>query len=117
VRHRIVLVGLCLLAACSGEDTEARARKAEQKIRESIPDVVGRALEQKVTPDQVKRAQQALTVVHEYMGEVNGVLDPVTVNAIQAFQRAQGLEADGILNPRTERRLQEVAAQAATPKS
>jgi len=116
MRARVVLLGLSLLVACTQEDSESRARKAEQKIRESIPDVVGRALEQKVTPEQVKRAQQALTVVHEYMGEVNGVLDPVTVNAIQAFQRAQGLEADGILTARTERRLQEVAAQAATPK-
>jgi len=116
MRLRIILVGLLLAAACTQQDSEERARKAEQKIRESIPDVVGRALEQKVTPEQVKRAQQALTDLHEYMGEVNGVIDPVTVNAIQAFQRAQGLEADGILTARTERRLQEVAAQAATPK-
>src|SRR5512139_1061164 len=99
MRRCVVLVGLLLVAACTQQDSESRAREVEQKMRESIPDVVGRALEQKVTPDQVKRAQQALTVVHEYMGEVNGVLDPVTVNAIQAFQRAQGLEADGILNP------------------
>lgn len=117
MRPRIVLVGLLLVAACTGQDSESRARKAEQKIRESIPDVVGRALDQKVTPDQVKSAQQALTVVHEYMGEVNGVLDPVTVNAIQAFQRAQGFEADGLLTARTERRLQDVAAQVATPNS
>jgi len=117
MRRRIVLIGLLLAAACKQQDSESRAREAEQKIRESIPDVVGRALEQKVTPDQVKRAQQALTDLREYMGDVNGVLDPVTVNAIQAFQRAQGLEADGILNARTERRLQEVAAQAVTPKS
>jgi peptidoglycan hydrolase-like protein with peptidoglycan-binding domain len=117
MRHRIVLVGLLLVAACTGQDGELRAREAEQKIRESIPDVVGRALDQKVTPEQVKGAQQALTVVHEYMGEVNGVLDAVTVNAIQAFQRAQGLQADGLLTARTERRLQEAAAQASTPTS
>lgn len=117
MRRRIVLVGLCLVAACTGQDSESRAREAEQKIRESLPDVVGRALDQKVSPEQVKGAQQALTIVHEYKGEVNGVLDAVTVNAIQAFQRAHDLKADGLLTARTERRLQEAAALASTPKS
>src|SRR5258708_3692891 len=98
---RTVLVtsmAVLLLIRCSNESSEQRAREAAERIKESIPDVEARALEQKVTPEQVQRAQAALTAVHEYLGEVNGKLDAVTVNAVEAFQHAHGLPADGILN-------------------
>ena len=82
-----------------------RAREAAEKIKESIPDVEARALAQKTTPEQVKQAQEALKKVHEYLGEANGKLDAVTVNSIEAFQRAHGLKADGILNEKNAARL------------
>ncbi|MFQ5667896.1 MAG: peptidoglycan-binding protein [Candidatus Binatia bacterium] len=107
----VILAALLVLGACSSHGVEERARQAEKKIKASIPDVEGRALAQKTTPEQVKRAQAALTVANEYQGEINGQLDAVTVNAIEAFQRSRGIKADGILNEKTERSLQAVLAR------
>jgi peptidoglycan hydrolase-like protein with peptidoglycan-binding domain len=56
--------------------------------------------------------QENLTAIHEYQGEISGKFDSVTVNAIQAFQRASGLEDNGIVDARTRERLQAAAAQA-----
>jgi peptidoglycan hydrolase-like protein with peptidoglycan-binding domain len=111
-RTLLILFTFGALAGCTGQNAESRAREAEKKIKEAIPDVVGAALEQKATPEQVKRAQDELKVLSEYLGESTGKLDAVTVSAIQAFQRTQGLKADGILSDRTMRLLQEAAAKA-----
>ncbi len=112
---RRTLVGctaVLLLAACNGHTAETRAREAAEKIKESMPDVEAKALAQKVDAAQVQQAQEALRKVHEYLGEADGKLDAVTVNSIEAFQRAHGLTADGILNEKTQRTLQEAAAKS-----
>lgn len=103
---------ILLLGGCSDADVESRAREAAEKIKESMPDVEAKAMAQKTTPEDVKLAQQALTAVHEYMGEIHGELDAVTVNAIQAFQKTHGLKADGLLSDKTKSLLRE-----ALPKS
>jgi murein L,D-transpeptidase YcbB/YkuD len=99
-----------LLAGCSRESLEERARKQAEKVIEGMGEKENRALAQQVTPEQVRQAQEALTRAHEYMGEVNGTLDAVTINAIEAFQRAHGLTDTGILNKKTQRLLQEELA-------
>lgn len=111
-RTLLILFTLSAMAGCTGQNAETRGREAEKKIKEGIPDVVGAALEQKSTPEQVKRAQDELKVLSEYLGEATGKLDAVTVSAIQAFQRTQGLKADGMLTDKTMRLLQEAAAKA-----
>ncbi len=116
MRRTLIILTLTALAACSGKDAETRAREAEKKIKDSIPDVVGAALAQKATQEQIKQAQEELKVLSEYLGEPTGQLDAVTVSAIQAFQRTQGLKADGMLTGKTMRLLQEAAAKGA-PKS
>ena len=108
-RTLIILAALCALAACTGKDAETRAREAEKKIKDSIPDIVGAAVAQKASPDQVKLAQEELKTLSEYLGEPDGKLDAVTVSAIQAFQRTQGLKADGMLTDKTMRLLQDAA--------
>jgi len=113
----VVVIGigmLLLLPGCSKESTEARARAAAEKAKESLPDVEAKALAQNIPPDKLKRIQEALTAVHEYQGEINGELDAVTVNAIEAFQRRRGLRSNGILTQKTERLLNEVLAQKKT---
>ncbi len=111
-RAIVTLVAATALAGCTGQNAETRAREAEKKIKESIPDVVGDAVAQQASPEKIKRAQENLKALNEYLGEANGKLDAVTVSAIQAFQRTQGLKADGILTDKTTRLLQEAAAKA-----
>jgi murein L,D-transpeptidase YcbB/YkuD len=103
----MALLPVLILGGCSKEQAEQRARQAAEKMKESIPDVDGRALAQEVDPEVVREAQKALIVVKEYQGEANGELDSVTVNAIQAFQRSRGIRDDGILDDRTLRLLRE----------
>ena len=116
-RTLLILFTLSAMVGCTGENAETRAREAEKKIKEGIPDVVGAALAQKATPEQITQAQQELKVLSEYLGETTGKLDAVTVSAIQAFQRTQGLKADGMLTDRTMRLLQEAAAKAQPKQS
>jgi peptidoglycan hydrolase-like protein with peptidoglycan-binding domain len=107
----IILVTLTVLAGCSDGGAEKRGREALEKIKESMPDIEAKALGQKVTPEQVQRAQEQLLALKEYLGEANGRLDAVTVNSIEAFQRSRGIEADGILNEKTQRLLQQAVAK------
>jgi len=116
-RTLLILLSITTVAACTGKDAETRAREAEKKIKETIPDVVGAALAQTTTPEQVTRVQDQLRVLSEYLGESTGKLDAVTVSAIQAFQRTQGLKADGMLTDKTMRLLQEAAAKAQPKQS
>jgi peptidoglycan hydrolase-like protein with peptidoglycan-binding domain len=116
-RTLLILATLCALVGCTGKDAETRAREAEKKIKDSIPDVVGAAVAQKVSPELVKQAQEKLKVLSEYLGEADGRLDAVTVSAIQAFQRTQGLKADGMLTDKTMRLLQDAAAKAQPKQS
>ncbi|HVN83730.1 MAG TPA: peptidoglycan-binding domain-containing protein [Candidatus Binatia bacterium] len=105
------MVAVLGAAACSKEDVEARARDAADKNRASIPDVEGRALAQPVTKSDVKAVQAQLTKLNEYQGEIDGNLDLVTVSAIQAFQRSQGLQPDGLLTSEVKQRLHDATAK------
>jgi peptidoglycan hydrolase-like protein with peptidoglycan-binding domain len=98
---------------CGGRSVEDRAREAEKATKESLgPDLEAVAVAQPIDPAVAKEVQQNLTVIHEYQGEVNGKLDSVTVNAIQAFQREAGLRDNGILDESTRSKLQAAAAAA-----
>lgn len=107
----LLCVSILCLASCSRQTIADRAREQAEKVKESLGGTETKALEQQVAPEQVKQAQEALTQVHEYMGEVNGKLDAITVNAVEAFQRSHGLEGNGMLNEKTQRLLQEQLAK------
>ena len=55
------------------------------------------------TGDDVKKIQQALSDLGYDLGKwgVDGILGSATTEAIKAFQKAQGLTADGIIGPDT----------------
>jgi peptidoglycan hydrolase-like protein with peptidoglycan-binding domain len=99
------------LTACSEERAVRRAREAAEEIQKSIPDVDAVALSQQVDPTLVKEVQTHLTALKEYQGEISGKLDSVTINAIQAFQRSEGLRDDGLLDEKTLERLRTSAAK------
>ena len=105
----LLALSLSALGACSGGSREERERQARKEIMESIKDVEAIALEQKVDAAVVKQVQGQLAALKEYQGEVNGKLDSVTINAIQAFQRTAGLEDDGILDETTRTKLTQAA--------
>lgn len=101
----LVVVAVLLAAGCSRESVEERARAAAEKMQKGIVDVEAIALEQQAPKDVVSEVQRNLTAVNEYQGEINGTLDSVTINAIQAFQRTAGLKDDGIITAQTREKL------------
>ena len=93
------------------KDAQTRQREAEEQIRKQVKDPMAEALAQKLPPEKVKEAQECLIAVKEYLGEANGTLDSVTINAIQAFQDAHGLAANGMLTDETLQKLREASQQ------
>jgi len=51
--------------------------------------------------DSVLAIQQALAALGFYEGEADGKFGPQTVQAVTAFQEAEGLPADGVVGPAT----------------
>ncbi|HUG84844.1 MAG TPA: L,D-transpeptidase family protein [Euzebya sp.] len=49
----------------------------------------------------VAAVQQALTDLGYYVGAIDGRAGPATASAVQAFQKVQGLSADGAIGPNT----------------
>lgn len=108
----LVVVALAV-AGCSKQSVEERARETAEKIQKSMVDVEAVALEQKAEPAVVSEVQRNLTAINEYQGEINGKLDSVTINAIQAFQRTAGLKDDGMITEATRQKLAAAAGPAA----
>jgi peptidoglycan hydrolase-like protein with peptidoglycan-binding domain len=103
---------LVAVSACSHQTAEERARATAEKLTKSIIDVEAIALDQTVDAGVVTEVQTNLTKINEYQGEINGKLDSVTVNAIQAFQRTAGVKDDGIITDATRQKLAAAAGQA-----
>lgn len=110
----LLLAALCAAAVvgCSRQSVEERARETAEKIQKGMVDLEAIALDQKVDPAVVSEVQRHLTAVHEYQGEINGQIDSVTVNALQAFQRDAGLADTGLITPETREKLAAAAAKA-----
>ncbi len=117
IDRRMTALALVLLASplvgCSGEITEERGRAAAEAIKDAIKPLDHAAMDQDLPSETVKRLQQELTALKEYQGPVNGKLDTVTINALEAFQRAAGIVADGQVNEETQTNLTAAAAKVA----
>lgn len=53
------------------------------------------------TEAEVAAVQQSLTELGYYVGAVDGKAGPATASAVQAFQKVNGLSADGVIGPNT----------------
>lgn len=62
--------------------------------------------------DEVRILQTELKNLGYYSGKIDGIYGKGTVNAVKAFQRKNGLKADGIAGPLTQAKLYENKAQA-----
>lgn len=58
-----------------------------------------------VSPDDVRKAQQALTANGHNPGSVTGVMDGKTQQALRDFQKAHNLPVTGTLDPQTAQKL------------
>jgi hypothetical protein len=56
-------------------------------------------------PRVIEQAQEALRSQGLYSGEVNGILDQATKEALSEFQRQHGLQVCGVPTPSTRRLL------------
>ena len=85
--------GAWVLAAygCASGDPEQAGREAAARAKAAIRAIDADAYDQKIAPEVVKTVQQQLTAIKEYQGPIDGKLDPVTLNAFEAFQRSQGV--------------------------
>lgn len=99
------------ITACSGDVAEKKARAAAERARDAIVPLDEGALEQEIPAEQVKKVQEQLTALLEYMGPINGKLDQVTLNALEAFQRKNDIRADGRFNEETLRLLDQTASR------
>lgn len=103
-----------LLAACEPQSMEELGRRAAEEAKAATRPIDADAHDQKIDPEVLKRVQQELTTLKEYMGPITGKLDPVTINAFEAFQRSQGMTPDGMMTDRALSKLTETAAKQAS---
>jgi peptidoglycan hydrolase-like protein with peptidoglycan-binding domain len=112
----LVALGLSTSACQSSTPEESqkafleRMKEIEKRMKDSLPKTQEIALAQKADPATVGKAQTGLRALKEYMDEPTGKIDAVTVNAIQAFQRHEGLDEDGLLTPELAARIERAAA-------
>ena len=82
---------LMLLVSCTGLSQAASARTMKKGSRGS----------------DVKTLQTALKDKGFYSGKIDGIYGKKTVSAVKAFQRKNGLKADGVAGPKTLGKLYE----------
>ncbi len=104
------LIVSAVAMGCTSEGAARRAKEAAERIKAQMTDPQAEALAQKAPAETVKEAQSYLQTLHEYLGDLDGKLDSVTVNAVEAFQTAHGMDPDGLLTASTMERLREAAA-------
>lgn len=71
---------------------------AAPAVADSLPNLVR-------TSEEIRVVQQSLSKLGFYSGDVTGIRNSDTVNAIIAFQRAEGITEDGFAGPETTKRL------------
>ena len=92
--------------------TEDRIEAARERVQQSLRNSDPAAFQQDIDAAVVREVQSDLRRLNEYHGDISGILDSVTVNAIQAFQRSAGLDDTGIIDSRTRERLAAAATVA-----
>ena len=117
-RVLLLVLGALLLACpltCLAEEPES----TEEVLVEPTPAPTALpTLRYKSSGENVKTLQKLLADVGLYTGSIDGKFGSGTRTAVKKFQKAQGLEADGIVGQKTWEALQTAAAEAranATP--
>ena len=87
-----------------------------EKVTQVSP-VTGATMKQHSTGDEVKELQSRLNTLGYYEGESTGTFDLATKKAVIAFQKKNGLTADGVAGADTQQKLwdMEALSKADTP--
>jgi peptidoglycan hydrolase-like protein with peptidoglycan-binding domain len=93
---------LALIAIPSSSFAAVKAAKKAVAKKVAAKKVVAKKA---ISAATVKSVQQALAKDGLYKGKVDGMIGPVTTNAVKAFQKKNGLKADGIIGPMTLKKL------------
>lgn len=94
-----------------GQPLNARGIKTATK---TLPMIEGVTINPGDQGDAVKAIQQILTDLKLYSGKLDGKYGTKTQNAVKAFQKANGLKADGVIGAKTYAALN-ASQQTATP--
>ena len=95
---------LALIAIPSSSFAAATVKKAVVK-KTAVKKVVAKKAVKTISSAKVKAVQKALAKDGLYKGKVDGMIGPVTTNAVKAFQKKNSLKADGIIGPMTLKKL------------
>ncbi len=105
LKHHIVL----LETELDRKDEEIRRLEDELTRREAQPRVEKKESKAKSQsggfPPSIKQIQTALKNAGFYRGSIDGKMGPKTKEAIKAFQKANGLKADGVVGKKTQLKL------------
>lgn len=93
----IVLLSFTLVAAACGDDDDG-GNSGDGGSETTEPS------------EAVENTQTQLAAIGCYDGPIDGLDGPDTAAAILRFQRAQGLEEDGVMGPDTEEALETAVA-------
>ncbi len=94
------------IASAAGQaPAAATAQVAAARVTSPAYVPANRTLEYGMQGNDVKALQQRLAQLEYYPGPADGQFGPDTLEAVWAFQEVQGLSADGIVGPATERAL------------
>ena len=96
---------LALIAIPSSSFAAAKAAKKAVVKKAAAKKVVAKKAVKTISSAKVKAVQQVLAKDGLYKGKVDGMIGPVTTNAVKAFQKKNGLKSDGIIGPITLKKL------------
>ncbi|MGC8555174.1 MAG: peptidoglycan-binding domain-containing protein [Candidatus Acidulodesulfobacterium sp.] len=96
---------LSLIAIPSSSFAAVKPVKKAVAKKVAAKKVVAKKTVKTVSSATVKAVQQALAKDGLFKGKVDGMIGPVTTNAVKAFQKKNGLKADGIIGPMTLKKL------------
>ena len=93
-------------AAADSSDAQSKSSS-----RKSSAVTVHASTKKRIASDKpsTKSIQQALKAAGFYQGELDGKMGPLTRQAIEEFQRINGLKADGVVGRQTWSQLQQYA--------
>ncbi len=97
---------LALIAIPSSSFAMNNAKTAKKTaVKTAVKKVVAKKAVKTISAAKIKAAQQILAKDGLYKGKVDGMIGPMTTNAVKAFQKKNGLKADGIIGPITLKKL------------